>query len=85
MSTKLDKKFTDEQLSRILSHAEELYREGVQRTGCMVGCVNQAAYNSPDRIGSYGLNEDAANAFDHYRGPKTPDAILQLLERAGCA
>jgi hypothetical protein len=82
------KKFKDEELSRVLSHAHELIRYGSfrGRLQCEVGCVNQAAYNIPYRFSAACANEAAADAFDGTADRKwTPDTILRLLEKAGVA
>jgi hypothetical protein len=81
------KTFSDEQLSRVLSHAKELKRFGVTRAGCNayeVGCINQVAYNEGDKVVAYSLNSYVAKAFDRTT-PNSPDNVLNFLENLGVA
>ncbi len=77
------KKYTEEQLSMVLSHAEELEYEGEYRdpvnslffTYPPCGCVNQVAYNEPDPNEAAEINPVVAQALDssfleHYDSSK---------------
>jgi hypothetical protein len=81
------KNFTDEEVSRILSHAHELRPFGRTRTSkcCEVGCINQAAYNIDSTYRALAQNVKVGLLFDNSlkceRG--TPDLILMLLEKVG--
>ncbi len=83
------KRFTDEELSRILSHTHELKQNGCTRDPydefVYVGCINQAAYNEGGKYKALGKNEAVALAFDFYKGKFTPDSMLRFLEDLGAA
>ncbi len=82
------KKFKDEELSRILSHAHELTQYGAERTqdDCQrVGCVNQVAYNVANNIAAAGKNQKVSEAFDHDPPPRGPIGTLRFLEKIGAA
>ncbi len=83
------KRFNDEELSRILSHAGELKRNGSTREPYQecphVGCINQAAYNEGGKCKALGKNECVAMAFDETTGIFTPDSVLRFLEKLGAA
>lgn len=80
------KKFTSEELSRILTaHCnKKLYRYGGSGFSVGIfskknqlttkykegGCINQIAYNECDSIDAAGLNDCAANWFDSHYDPK---------------
>lgn len=82
------KRFTDEQMSRILSeHAvEQLTRHGASnwrrdyddRSLC---CVNQAAYNEPSVGLAASKNRAPADWFDwHYTATMSPRALAAALD-----
>lgn len=83
------KKFSDEELSRILSHAHELKRGGRWRglidgiAFLPVGCINQAAYNGGGTMSSAAENPSAAREFDKSSFNLTPDNVLRMLRRIG--
>ena len=87
------KKFTDEELSRILSEhaAGTLVRLGAKNFNLWLTnmlypmpacCVNQAAYNECDILEALDMNAAAAVWFDnHYSRFMTPEELLENLER----
>jgi len=82
------KKYTDEQLSRILGehdcgHLRIYGAENWARGGeYPKGCINQAAYNSHDINADY-LNVWPARKFDFYYEPfSSPEELLELIEGA---
>ena len=82
------KRFKDEEVSRVLSHAHELTRYGVQRGESVaeeycVGCINQAAYNCGGVHDAYKKNPEVAEVFDMGPVPRTPLKMLRFLERLG--
>lgn len=81
------RKFTEEQLSRILSHAHELTRGGDFRVKghCPVGCVNQAAYNVDHPGAAYKKNIPAAERFDTSSYIACPVGLLRMLESIGAS
>lgn len=88
------KKFTDEELSRILTaHANGLLeREGECwfecEVGCEVvgGCINQFAYNEGNNGTAEKCNLEVANWFDaNYNRSMSIEAFLAALERLGAA
>lgn len=78
------KRYTDEQLSRILGahDAGELERGGCCGFGWgCCGCANQFAYNKCNPWVAANLNRRAATWFDdNYRPTMTPEALLAALE-----
>ncbi len=85
------KKFTNEELSRILSHANDLEPFGTCRDyehRCAVGCINQAAYNIGASSRALLENVEVAKAFDRTdprRDHWAPTEILRFLEKLGAA
>ncbi len=91
--SKRAKKYTDEELSRILGeHAAGYLRMGGahewSRYDCgtesyiTCGCVNQAAYNTPYNHTAYNLNEQPAEWFDgYYNTGMKPETLLNNLDK----
>ena len=81
------KKFTEKQLSIILSHTHELEREGAWRSAsqCRVGCINQAAYNELSPVDAANKNVVVADWFDESNCAINPVFLLSNLEKLGAA
>ena len=79
-------KFTDEELSRVLSHAHELTSGGYDRAGentNKVGCLIQARDNLSVTWVSI-KDWRLVDAFDAYcPGKKTPENLLKFLRKQG--
>lgn len=81
----MTKRYTDEQLSRILSEHAACHLQrfghgwypGQDNRRC---CVNQAAYNLDDEEEAGKMKHEATTLFDcHYRPTFTPEQLLRLL------
>ncbi len=77
-------KFTDEQLSRIITAHElgELVQEGYSATGYPC-CINQAAYELCGLVDAYRVNPISGNWFDENYDPSwtTEEFIEKLTEQ----
>lgn len=81
-------KYTDEQLSRILSAAAVGGLEALGRYGPgLPCCINQAAYAIESALDAYWVHSDAAGWFDGVGRcfKNDPDALLRALEEKGWA
>jgi hypothetical protein len=84
------KKFTDKQLSTILSHAHEMERLGVCRTDEAIahkqaGCIMQVAFNHPINYNLPKRPAGLASAFDASTFKLKPTSVLRFLEKFGVA